>query len=101
MSVVVVATFYPKPGQHDAVHAVIAAAQTDVFSEPGCELYALHEGPDRFVLVEKWASQEALVKHGEADALNRLVADVAPLVDPAVDVVELTPITRDHKASAL
>jgi quinol monooxygenase YgiN len=101
MSVVVVATFYPKPGQHDAVHAVIAAAQTDVFQEPGCELYALHEGKDRFVLVEKWESPAALVKHGEAEALARLVADVAPLVDPAVDIVELTPIERSHKASKL
>ncbi|MDR1427678.1 MAG: antibiotic biosynthesis monooxygenase [Bifidobacteriaceae bacterium] len=101
MSVVVVATFYPKPGQHDAVHAVIAAAQTDVFQEPGCELYALHEGKDRFVLVEKWESPEALVKHGEAEALARLTAAVAPLVDPAVDVVQLTPVEGDHPASAV
>jgi quinol monooxygenase YgiN len=101
MSVVVVATFHPKPGQHDAVHAVIAAAQTDVFSEPGCELYALHEGKDRFVLVEKWESAEALATHGEAAALARLVADVAPLVDPAVDIVELSPVPKDHPASAI
>jgi quinol monooxygenase YgiN len=101
MSVVVVATFYPKPGQHDAVHAVIAAAQTDVLAEPGCQLYALHEAADRFVLIEKWESPEALVAHGEADALNRLVADVTPLVSPAVDIVELTPIERDHPASTV
>ncbi|MDR1293520.1 MAG: antibiotic biosynthesis monooxygenase [Bifidobacteriaceae bacterium] len=101
MSVVVVATFYPKPGHHDAVHAVIAAAQTDVYAEPGCQLYALHEASDRFVLVEKWESPEALVAHGEADALNRLVADVAPLVDPAVDLVELTPVAGDHPASTI
>ncbi|MDR3202541.1 MAG: antibiotic biosynthesis monooxygenase, partial [Bifidobacteriaceae bacterium] len=96
MSVVVVATFRPKPGQHDAVHALLAAAQTDVFSEDGCELYALHEGADRFVLVEKWATPQALAAHGEAEALTRLAAAAAPLVDPAVDLVELSPIPTDH-----
>jgi quinol monooxygenase YgiN len=102
MSVVVVATFYPKPGQHDAVHAVLAAAQTEVWNEPGCELYALHEAPDRFVLVEKWATQEDFTRHGEAEALAKLTAAAAPLVDPAVDVVELQQVgAGKHAAAAL
>jgi quinol monooxygenase YgiN len=101
MSAVVVATFHPKPGQHDAVHAVIAAAQTKVWNEPGCQLYALHEGSDRFVLIEKWQTQEDFVRHGEAESLAKLTAAVAPLVDPAVDIVELQPVELKHPAGAL
>lgn len=101
MSVIVVATFFPKPGMHDAVHAVIAAAQTEVYKEPGCELYALHESSDRFVLIEKWASEEAIAAHGEAEALAKLVEDVTPLVDGKIDIVSLSPVDSGHELGAL
>ena len=54
MSVVVVATITPKPDQFDAVREAILAAVPKVHAEPGCELYAVHEGRGHFLLVELW-----------------------------------------------
>jgi quinol monooxygenase YgiN len=51
VSVVVVATITPKPGEEDAVRDAIVASIPAVHAEPGCELYALHEGTGEFVLV--------------------------------------------------
>ena len=47
VSVVVVATLTPKPDQVDAVREAILAAVPKVHDEPGCELYAVHEGDGR------------------------------------------------------
>jgi quinol monooxygenase YgiN len=100
--VVVVATFFPKPGMHESVHALIRAAQTDVYQEYGCLLYALHEADDRFVLVEKWSSPETLKAHGEARNLDKLVKALAPLLAEDIEIVELKPVVEhDHPASAV
>ena len=72
MSVVVVATLTPKPDQVDAVREAILAAVPKVHDEPGCELYAVHEGKGDFVMVERWESPEALKVHGTAEALTTL-----------------------------
>jgi quinol monooxygenase YgiN len=42
--VVVVAVITPKPGEEDAVRQAVLASLPQVHDEPGCELYALHEG---------------------------------------------------------
>jgi quinol monooxygenase YgiN len=52
MSVVVVVTAFPLPGHRTEVVAAFEAAITQVHGEPGVELYALHEGPDRLVMIE-------------------------------------------------
>ncbi len=70
MSVVVVATITPQPEQVDAVREALRAAVPKVHAEPGCELYALHEGDGGFVMVERWADAEALSVHGKAEALT-------------------------------
>ncbi|MCL2803676.1 MAG: antibiotic biosynthesis monooxygenase [Micrococcales bacterium] len=101
--VVVVATFFPRAGQHDAVHAVIAAAQTDVHQEKGCLLYSLHETDDRFVLIEKWTSAEDLEIHLGTERLGQLVSDLEPLLDSDIEIVQLQPVAHPtgHKAAAL
>ena len=40
--------------------------------EDGCELYALHQAADRLVMIEKWASPEALRTHSKGAALAAL-----------------------------
>jgi quinol monooxygenase YgiN len=101
-SVVIVATFFPKPGLHDSVHAVIAAAQTNVIQEDGCLLYALHESDDRFVLIEKWASLEAIKTHAEGENLAKLVKDVEPFLAAELEIVQLTPVGHDaHPAAGI
>ena len=101
--VVVVATFFPSPGQHDSVHALIAAAQTDVYQEYGCLLYSLHESDDRFVLIEKWASAKDFGAHGETERLAKLVEDLTPLLDRDIEIITLSPVDHptSHAASAL
>jgi quinol monooxygenase YgiN len=101
--VVVVATFFPREGMHDSVHAVIKAAQTDVYQEPGCLLYSLHEAPDRFVLIEKWASMAALDAHGESKALGKLSKALEPLLAEDIDIIRLAPVSHEsgHPASRL
>jgi quinol monooxygenase YgiN len=70
MSVAVVATIYPLPEHRDEVIAIFEETIPRVHAEDeGCELYALHEGRDRLVMIEKWTSAEALKAHGRAAAL--------------------------------
>jgi quinol monooxygenase YgiN len=77
VSVVVVATITPKPEAREAVREAILRAVPRVHAEPGCELYALHEAEDGgFVMVERWASPEALAVHAKAEALRDLGADL-------------------------
>ena len=75
MSVVVVAVITPEPGKEDAVREAILETIPKVHAEPGCELYALHEGAGEFVMVERWASPEALAgKVTSAPQVRRLQA---------------------------
>ncbi len=77
MSVVVVATFLPLPEHYDEVVAALEHAIERVHAEDeGCELYALNSGLDRLVMVEKWASQEALAAHAKNPALIELSAAI-------------------------
>jgi quinol monooxygenase YgiN len=92
VSVVVVATITPKPDQVDAVREAILAAVPKVHAEPGCELYALHEGRGHFVMVERWESPEALKVHGAAEALATLGAALDGLLDGPLDVRRLTAV---------
>ena len=92
MSVVVVATITPKPDQVDAVREAILAAVPKVHAEPGCELYAVHEGKGQFVMVERWESRDALTAHGSAEALTTLGALLAGKLDGPPDVRRLTAV---------
>ena len=69
MSVVVVATIVPLPEHRDEVIATITETVAKVHGEDGCELYALHQADDRLVMVEKWASADALRTHSKGAAL--------------------------------
>ena len=63
MSVVVVVTALPLPECRAEVVAAFEAAIARVHDEPGVELYALHEGPDRLVMIEKYESEQARSEH--------------------------------------
>ena len=92
MSVVVVATLTPRPGEMEAVREAILAAVPQVHAEPGCELYALHEADGTFVMVERWESPEALAVHGTAEALTTLGGRLQGKLAGAPEVVRLTPV---------
>jgi len=98
MSVVVVATIVPAAEHRDAVIAAVREAAAQVHDEPGCELYALHEAPDRLVLVEKWASPEALGAHRDGPALASLGGALRGKVTAAPDVQVLRPVPAGDAA---
>lgn len=74
--VVVVAVATPRPGHEDRVLEAIREAIPAVHAEDGCLRYALHQAPGsgEFVMVEQWASAEALAAHQQGEPLAGLVA---------------------------
>jgi quinol monooxygenase YgiN len=64
--VVVVVLSRAVPGRVEDGLAAFSALAEVTHTEEGCLLYALHRepaDPDRIVLVERWASREALDEH--------------------------------------
>jgi quinol monooxygenase YgiN len=98
MPVIIVATVKPLPEHRDEVKATFIAAVEQVHGENGCELYALHENDDRLVMVEKWASQEAVRAHGGSPALAKLGADLEGKIVGGLDVVYLQPVPAGEPA---
>jgi quinol monooxygenase YgiN len=92
MSIVIVATVVPKEVSRDEVVAAFERAVERVQAEDaGCELYALHEGRDRLVMIEKWADRESLKAHGASAAFAELTAALDGKLETALDVQVLRP----------
>jgi quinol monooxygenase YgiN len=75
-----------------AVRDALLAAVPKVHAEPGCELYAVHEGDGQFVMVERWETPEALKVHGRAEALSTLGGQLADKLAAPLDVRRLAPV---------
>jgi quinol monooxygenase YgiN len=101
MSVVVVATIYPQQGSLEEVVGAYVDAAEEIHAEAGCELYALHSGEDRLVVVEKWASPAALGAHATSElmlGLRDLVGDkLAAATD--VQVLEARPAGESRQGA--
>ena len=91
MSVVVVVTGFPAPEHRDEVIAAFEAAIIRVHEEPGVEVYALHEGSDRLVMIEKYDSAEARAEHAKRPALADLMSALDGKLTTRLDVQVLTP----------
>ena len=98
MSVVVVATIVPRPEHREEVIATITETVAKVHEEDGCELYALHQADDRLVMVEKWASADALRAHSRGAALAALNPRLAGLVAGPSEVIVLDPVPAGDPA---
>jgi quinol monooxygenase YgiN len=98
MPVVVVATILPLPEHRAAVIDAIKETIEQVHAEDGCELYSLNEAPDRLVMVEKWASQQALDAHAKGPNLAALGPKLAGKVTGAPEVVVLQPVPAGDPA---
>jgi quinol monooxygenase YgiN len=99
--VVVVVLFRARPDRVGEAEAAFAEAVPPAHAEEGCTAFAVHRvagEPERFVLVERWASREALDQHlttphlaafrergGDvwAEPPQLVVAGPMPLGDPA------------------
>ncbi len=95
MAVVIVATIIPVAEYRDEVITALETAQQTVHSsEDGCELYAMHEGPDgRLVMIEKYADQAAVDAHLKGEGLAALSAALKGKLAVPLDVQLLAPHT--------
>ncbi len=98
MSVVVVASIVPLPEHRDEVIAAFKDTIERVHAEDGCELYSLHEAPDRLIMIEKWASPEALANHSRGVNLAMLNPRLAGKVSAPPEVVVLQPVPAGDPA---
>jgi quinol monooxygenase YgiN len=91
-AVVVVATIRPRPGHRAEVIAALEKTIAEVHAnDAGCLLYALHEGEDRLVMIEKWASADALAVHSRGPALAELTQALDGRTEGRLDVQILQP----------
>lgn len=92
-SLVVVATFRPKP---DSVADLTAAVQEYVpiaQQDDGNLHYALHEaGEGVLVLIEQWRDQAAFEQHGANEGFTAFSARVQPLMDGPIEARVLRPV---------
>ena len=98
MSVVVVATIIPLPEYRDEVIAAITETVAQVHEEDGCELYALNQADDRLMMVEKWASPEALRTHSKGAALAALNPRLAGKIARPAEVIVLQAVPAGDPA---
>lgn len=89
MSVVVVASIVPLAEYRDEVIVAFKETIEQVHEEDGCELYSLNEAPDRLIMIEKWASPEALAAHSKGPSLAALNPKLAGKVAGAPEVIVL------------
>ncbi len=93
--VVVVATVEVKPGSEEAVQSLLEAAIVATHEEEGCLTYALHrdfEKPQRFVLVERWASKEALDAHFTQPHMATLFEALPEHAAAPPEIIRTTPV---------
>lgn len=86
-AVTVVARLHPDPEKvRDAAAAVLAAVE-GIRAEEGCLQYDPHLADDgTFVIVERWASREALAAHNVGPAVQVLRDGVAGLMAAPTEV---------------
>jgi quinol monooxygenase YgiN len=73
---VVIAVISALPEHRSTVREALLAAVPQVHGEDGCGLYALHENDDSFVMIERWATPQALGVHAKAPAFTALAASL-------------------------
>jgi quinol monooxygenase YgiN len=98
VSVVVVATITPLPEYRDAVIAAFSEIIPLVHAEDGCELYALNQAEDRLIMIEKWASSDALRTHSRGAALAALNPKLKGKVVGPSEVIVLTAVPAGDAA---
>ncbi|MGD9620422.1 MAG: putative quinol monooxygenase [Mycolicibacterium sp.] len=98
MPIVVIATLTAKPDSVETVRNACKQAIEAVHSEPGCELYSLHEADGTFVFVEQWADSEALQAHSAAPSVTALFGTVGEHLDRSPDIKMLQPIPAGDPA---
>ena len=93
--VVVLATFRSPPGRAAELKETLQTVQASSRAEPGCEVYDMFEsvdGPDSYVLFERYRSPAALEAHRDSDHYRAYRAQVPELLAQPVAVTVLRPL---------
>lgn len=88
----VVAILTAQPGKGGELLAMWPALSAQVHAEAGCLAYDLHRvgsDADRFVVLERWASVEALGEHRGAAHMRQFGRDAAGVLAGPAEVVVL------------
>ncbi|MGW2372060.1 MULTISPECIES: putative quinol monooxygenase [Kitasatospora] len=98
---IVIATIKTKPGRREEVLAAFEKHSPEVHAEPGCELYAVHAGPDRVTVVEKWTDQASLDAHSAGASLAAIAAAIGDTLAEPLDVAVMQPFPAGDAAKGL
>ena len=91
----VVATIPTDPAHDEAVRAGLADLVAATRAEEGCVSYACHasaSAPGTFVMVEEWASQEAMDAHLRTPHLATAFDVLGPVLTGQVAIHPLRPL---------
>ena len=72
-----------KPEQRDSWLALIQQNAAQTLAEEGCESYQIGEDvetPNRFIIVERWASQEAQYHHFRSPEFGKLMGALGKIL---------------------
>ncbi len=98
--IVMIATLQAKPGHHEELEKELKLLAKGTCKEPGCLRYALHrdaENPSRFVMIEHWASKDAMNVHTSLPHFLRYRKNAVPLLLAMPEITFLTPIGESDK----
>ncbi|ABK03217.1 Antibiotic biosynthesis monooxygenase [Arthrobacter sp. FB24] len=98
---VVVVSLSPANGHREKLLAVCRKYWPGVQEEPGCELFALHEGPESFMVIERWSSRLLWEQHLATADNAALNAELAPLLAEPANVWPLTAVPIGDKSKAI
>ena len=88
-AVIVFASFFPKPGQEDAVEQLLRGMTTPTRQEPGCQTYDLYrsaQAPVSFHLFERYRDQAALDAHRNTEHYKAYRARIPELLADPIKV---------------
>lgn len=83
------ARFHARAGAEAALLAALEAVAAPTRAEPGCRSFAVFRStrdPALFYVHSRWADEAAFDLHAALPHTVRFLADVAPLIDHALDV---------------
>lgn len=84
--IILVARYYGKPGQGDAIAAALRQMAPLVQAqEPGCALYRAaraQDNPDNFLLYEEYEDEAALLAHRETPHFKEIIeGTIVPMLE--------------------
>lgn len=91
----VIATLTVRPGQAETLERAMASARERTLSNPDClryDLQRVRRSETGYVMLEAWASTEALQAHGASEAFAELGAVLATAVAGPPQVTVLQPV---------